>query len=398
MVERIVKEQGFMDFFLSRRPSKNDFLDKVEELIDWRPIDRLLTKHYRKRAAADGRPAYPPLPMFKMLLLQRWYNLSDPGLEAAMCDRISFIRFAGLSFESSVPDETTICRFRNELLATGLHHKLLGQINKQLEALGLLGRDGAVVDATIVASSRRSRKVIDVIAQDRAEDEADETPESGAGEAAEGAAGGEADETPESGADEAAEGAAGGEADETPESESGEAAEGAAGGEVVFRVRYSDDEDARWVKKGKRSHYGYKAHIATDGNGFLLGGHATGASRADTKEFERVVEALDLPKGAAVLADKGYTSAANSDVLKERKLADCIMGKAQRGKKLTELAKLRNRIISSYRFVVEQSIGLMKRHYNFGRARYKGCPKVGLELHLIGMALNIKKGVGMLWG
>jgi IS5 family transposase len=358
MVERIVKEQGFMDFFLSRRPSKNDFLDKVEELIDWQPIDRLLTKHYRKRAAADGRPAYPPLPMFKMLLLQRWYNLSDPGLEAAMCDRISFIRFAGLSFESSVPDETTICRFRNELLATGLHHKLLGQINKQLEALGLLGRNGAVVDATIVASSRRSRKVIDVIAQDRAEDEADETPESGAGEAA----------------------------------------EGAAGGEVVFRVIYSDDEDARWVKKGKRSHYGYKAHIATDGNGFLLGGHATGANRADTKEFERVVEALDLPKGAAVLADKGYTSAANSDVLKERKLADCIMRKAQRGKKLTELAKLRNRIISSYRFVVEQSIGLMKRHYNFGRARYKGCPKVGLELHLIGMALNIKKGVGMLWG
>jgi IS5 family transposase len=378
MVERIVKEQGFMDFFLSRRPSKNDFLDKVEELIDWQPIDRLLTKHYRKRAAADGRPAYPPLPMFKMLLLQRWYNLSDPGLEAAMCDRISFIRFAGLSFESSVPDETTICRFRNELLATGLHHKLLGQINKQLEALGLLGRDGAVVDATIVASSRRSRKVIDVIAQDRAEDEADETPESGAGEAAEGAAGGEADETLEGGAD--------------------EAAEGAAGGEVVFRVIYSDDEDARWVKKGKRSHYGYKAHIATDGNGFLLGGHATGANRADTKEFERVVEALDLPKGAAVLADKGYTSAANSDVLKERKLADCIMRKAQRGKKLTELAKLRNRIISSYRFVVEQSIGLMKRHYNFGRARYKGCPKVGLELHLIGMALNIKKGVGMLWG
>lgn len=78
IVGMIVKERGFVDFFLSRRPSKNDFLDKVEELIDWRPIDRLLTRHHRKRAAADGRPSYPSLPMFKMLQQQRWYNLSDP--------------------------------------------------------------------------------------------------------------------------------------------------------------------------------------------------------------------------------------------------------------------------------------------------------------------------------
>ena len=70
----------------------------------------MLKKHDKKKQAADGRPAYPLLPLFKMLLIQRWYNLSDPGLEEAVTDRLSFFRFTGFSFDSSIPDETTICR------------------------------------------------------------------------------------------------------------------------------------------------------------------------------------------------------------------------------------------------------------------------------------------------
>jgi transposase, IS5 family len=339
--ERISTEQGFVDYFLRIRPNKNDFLDKVEVLIDWRPIEKLLKRHYRKVESADGRPAYPPLPMFKMLLLQRWYNLSDPALEAAMYDRISFIRFVGLSFDSSVPDETTICRFRNALKDSGLHKQLLRQINKQLQKQQLLVRDGAIVDATIVSSCRRPRKVIEVVPEDRREEEA--------------------------------------EGDDGP----------------GVKVEYSDDEDARWIKKGKRSTYGYKAHIATDANGFVLCGHATGANRSDTREFERVVNDAGLPEGAAVLADKGYAGAPNRDVLAQRHLGNGIMSKASRGSALSPLAKLRNRIISGHRFVVEQSTGIMKRHYGFSRARYKGIGKVELELHLIAMALNIKKGVGL---
>lgn len=96
--------------------------------------------------------------MFKILLLQRWYNLSDPGVEQALLDRLSFIRFMEFSIEDDVPDETTICRFCNGLIRLNVLGKLLDMINSQLEAQGLLVREGAVVDASVVESQRRHIK------------------------------------------------------------------------------------------------------------------------------------------------------------------------------------------------------------------------------------------------
>ena len=84
---------------------------------NWQDIEKTLENKYKKRAsAADGRPAYPALPIFKLLLLQRWYGLSDPVAEEALKDRISLIRFSGFSLESPLPDHSTICRFKNTLL------------------------------------------------------------------------------------------------------------------------------------------------------------------------------------------------------------------------------------------------------------------------------------------
>jgi IS5 family transposase len=104
---------SFADYFMEQRKHSNVFLDKINILIDWKGIEKLLRKKYKKTESADGRPAYPPLPMFKLLLLQRWYGLSDPGLEEAVNDRISFIRFSGFSLSGSLPDHSPICRFRN---------------------------------------------------------------------------------------------------------------------------------------------------------------------------------------------------------------------------------------------------------------------------------------------
>ncbi len=95
---------GFADYFLEQRKHSNTFLDKIDQFIDWKHIEKLLKKKYKKTFSADGRPVYPPLPMFKLLLLQRWYGLSDPGLAEALNDRISFIRFSGFSISSSLPD------------------------------------------------------------------------------------------------------------------------------------------------------------------------------------------------------------------------------------------------------------------------------------------------------
>ena len=88
------------------------FLRKIDGQIDWRPFEKVLEPLYHP---TQGRPSHPPLMMFKALLLQQWYGLSDPGLEEAICDRLSFQRFLRLSLTDPVPDETRICRFRNML-------------------------------------------------------------------------------------------------------------------------------------------------------------------------------------------------------------------------------------------------------------------------------------------
>lgn len=101
----------------------------------------------------EGRPSYPLLTYVKLLLLQQWYGLSDPGLEEAVDDRLSFRRFAGLPLDESVPDHSTIWRFRQELAAHGLGEALFEEINRQLDARGLIVRQGTLIDATLLQAS-----------------------------------------------------------------------------------------------------------------------------------------------------------------------------------------------------------------------------------------------------
>ncbi len=275
--------KGFADYFIDQRRYTNRFLDKINELIDWESIEKVLNKKYRKTASADGRPAYPSLPMFTLLLLQRWYGLSDPGLEEAVNDRISFIRFSGFSISSSLPDHSTICRFRNALPELDLFEKLFQEINGQLE------------------------------------------------------------------------------------------------------------------KKGGKAYYGYKAHICVDAqDGFILGGHVTPANVADVTEFTRLLGESHLAKDIPVFADKGYSSAKNRTLLEENGYIDGIMHKAARGKPLTFVERLINRLISSVRYKIEQGIGTLKRGYHFSRMRYIGITKGNMELTLTAMAFNLKKAVLMM--
>jgi hypothetical protein len=83
MSDHISTDKGFMDHFVESRVDADGFLSQVDRLMDWSPLEKLLKKHYKKVAAADGRPAYPALTMFKILLMQRWYSLSDAGMEEA---------------------------------------------------------------------------------------------------------------------------------------------------------------------------------------------------------------------------------------------------------------------------------------------------------------------------
>lgn len=129
-----------------------DTLGEINRLVDWAPIERLLDGIH---AAARGEPAYPPLMMFKVLLLQRWHALSDPQMEAALADRLSFLRFTGLSLEDETPDHSTIWRFREQLTKNGLAEAVFAAVLTQLSEHGLLLRQGTLIDASLVTSAAR---------------------------------------------------------------------------------------------------------------------------------------------------------------------------------------------------------------------------------------------------
>jgi transposase, IS5 family len=157
MGQRQIGQLGLMDAAVSRRGNRRrEVLDEINSLLDWSAFERLLAVI---PVAAKGEPSFPQLMMFKVLLLQRWYGLSDPAMEDALFDRLSFQRFAGLSLEDETPDHSTIWRFRERLTRRGLIEGLFIELQRQLDARGLLIKQGTLIDASMVTSAaRRPRK------------------------------------------------------------------------------------------------------------------------------------------------------------------------------------------------------------------------------------------------
>jgi IS5 family transposase len=125
-------------------------LDELSKLIDWVPIDGALGVI---SCAARGEPAWPPLPLFKAMLLSIWYDLSDVKLAEALDDRASFRRFCGFSVSEPTPERTAFVRFRKALVAHGLDKTLFDEIISQLKAKAIRVKTGTLVDAIIIASA-----------------------------------------------------------------------------------------------------------------------------------------------------------------------------------------------------------------------------------------------------
>jgi IS5 family transposase len=125
-------------------------LDRLAALVKWYRFEKRLAG---LRSEGPGRAGYPPVVMFKALLLQSLYGLSDPELEEALGDRLSFRRFVGLSLEDAAPDHTTICRFRLKLIDEGLLEKLFAELDRQLEQAGVILKRGTMLDATLIETA-----------------------------------------------------------------------------------------------------------------------------------------------------------------------------------------------------------------------------------------------------
>lgn len=148
---------SFGEAFGSSSVGRPGRLDRLSELVRWERFAVLLTG---MRDPGPGRGGYAPLLMFRALLLQSLYGLSDPALEEALGDRLSFRRFVGLSLDDDTPDHTTLCRFRLRLMEHGLLEPLFGELDRQLEEAGVMIKRGTMLDATLIETeaSRRPRK------------------------------------------------------------------------------------------------------------------------------------------------------------------------------------------------------------------------------------------------
>lgn len=147
MARRTIGQRGF-DFAEHERPRST--LDEIAALVVWEPIAALLGPLY---PAAKGEPAWPPLAMFKAMLLAVWHDLSDVKLADALDDRASFRRFCGFSGTEATPERTAFVRFRRLLVAHHLDLALFDAVTAQLTAKAIAVKTGTIVDATIIASA-----------------------------------------------------------------------------------------------------------------------------------------------------------------------------------------------------------------------------------------------------
>jgi IS5 family transposase len=148
-----VKQTGqpsFVEALISTKGGSGQF-DRLHGLVKWYRFEKLIG-HLRDEGS-PGRPGYPVLVLFKALLLQSLYGLSDRELEEALDDRLSFRRFVGLSLEEAVPDHTVLTRFRNRLIAEGLQARLFAELDRQLEKAGVILKRGTMLDATLIEAS-----------------------------------------------------------------------------------------------------------------------------------------------------------------------------------------------------------------------------------------------------
>jgi IS5 family transposase len=322
---------GIMSFLAleaSTRLKKNHRLLSISSLINWSQIALILGNVGR---SGMGPGCYEPVMMVKALILQQWHSLSDPELEEALRVRLDFMLFTG--FEGEVPDETTLCRFRGKLIELNLLEVIFKKINSDLEQQGLKinPSQGAVVDATIISSAARPEKQMDCEIVDRQEPVHVE----------------------------------------------------------CHNPQLSCDEDARWLKKGNKSYFGYKGFIITDSEeGFIDHVHVTSANVSEMKELKAVMKGLEMSE---LYADKGYACNENREHLKSLNIGDGIMHKAARNRELTTEEKEKNKAISKKRFVVERCFGTLKRQFKFVRASYYTRIKVEGQMLLKAIVFNLLK-------
>lgn len=317
---------------------KNDPLAELESYIDFEMFRPVLEAAANKveHKGPGGRPRWDLLLMFKVLVLQRIYNLSDEKAEYHIRDSLSFHRFLRLEVGDKVPDSRTIWLFRENLMKSGVIKELFDLFNRKLLERGVITREGTLVDASFVTvpKQRNTREDNELITNG---------------------------ETPADWADQP-------------------------------RKQAQKDTDARWTKKGMESYYGYKNHVKVDRDSKMIVDYlVTPASTNDGMMLPLLVNEEDRQ----VHADSAYQTPLVRTHLKNLGIKAYIQVKGTRHVVITRKQRLENRRKSKIRCRVEHVFALIKNSLGGMHLEYINLDRITSSVGLINLIHNLVR-VGQL--
>ena len=287
-----------------------------------------------QRKSNAGRPPWDEVLMFKTLVLQQLYNLSDDQIEYQIRDRLSFMRFLDFGVEDRVPDAKTVWAYREKLVESGRMKTLFDKFDRYLRDNGYLAMGGQIVDASIVPVPRQHNK-------------RDENEKIKAGE------------TPQDWDDK-------------------------------LNKKRQKDVDARWTKKHGKSYFGYKNHINVDRrHKFIRTYEVSNASLHDSQTLDDLIDPTNT--SSDFWADSAYRSQKIESELDSQGYRSHIHHKGRRDKPLGERQKKANRTRSKVRVRVEHVFGFQEQSMGGKLIRSIGIERAKVRIGMMNLVYNMKR-------
>lgn len=309
-----------------------DPLRKLNEVMDWEIFRPILNKALATpEKGPGGRRPYDYVLMYKVLILQRTFNLADGQTEFSIKDRLSFQSFLGLRLADDVPDEKTIWNFREKLTKNGVVEKLFDCFDKHLCERGLIINKGIIVDASFVEVPRQRNK-----REENEQIKAGEVPEEWKKKPA--------------------------------------------------KLKQKD-VDARWTKKNEEVHYGYKNHVKIDNKSKLITNYVvTSAEVHDSQVLKDLIEKEDA--GQPLYGDSAYGGEKQEKIFERKEVKARINERGYRNKPLTARQKESNRKKSRVRARVEHVFGFVENSMGGSAIRSIGKKRSTGIIGLINLTYN----------
>lgn len=322
---------------LAKLTRLKDPLVELKRHIDFELFRPQLAEVFTKeRKSAAGRKAYDVVFMFKILILQRLYNLSDEQAEYQINDRHSFQRFLGLRLGTSVPDFSTVWLFREALTKAEVIKPLFDTFGATLEKHGVITKVGTIVDASFVEvpRQRNTKEENEMIKDGKVPPEWTEKP----------------------------------------------------------RKLCQKDTEARWTKKNKETFYGYKNHVRADAEHVIITDYTV--SDAAVHDSQELPNLVNIEKSASVLfADSAYKSAKTDQTLTDLGIENCVHEKGARNRPLNEIQKELNRLKSQIRCKIEHIFGCVENSMGGPEQEYIGLARNTTGIGLSNLAYNFLRYV-----